>query len=94
MKALSSFPSSCFDCASEAEIKLVLSCGVSGSNIIFANPMKPIKAIKFALNNGVQTFTFDSIDELKKVYTYLIYVLNHYIVVLTFLTTQIVLVLI
>ncbi len=67
VKTLSSFPTACFDCASEAEIKLVLSCGVPAKNIIFANPMKPHKAIKFALANGIDTFTFDSMDELRKV---------------------------
>ena len=67
VRALLSLPSACFDCASQAEIATVLNSGGSAKNIIFANPMKPAKAIKYALSNKVQTMTFDSVHELQKV---------------------------
>jgi diaminopimelate decarboxylase len=56
-----------FDCASIGEITLVLTSGANPKRIIFANPNKPIDAIKFALLSNITTMTFDSIPELEKI---------------------------
>ncbi|XP_021284214.1 LOW QUALITY PROTEIN: ornithine decarboxylase-like [Herrania umbratica] len=58
---------SSFDCASKAEIKSVLSLGVSPSRIIFANPSKAEPHIKYAATVGVNLTTFDSKEELEKI---------------------------
>jgi ornithine decarboxylase len=55
-----------FDCASENEMKFVLSRGVSPDKIIFSNTRKFNSAIIFAKQNGVKKITFDSNDELMK----------------------------
>eukprot|EP00959_Pyramimonas_sp_CCMP1952_P039206 820739-Pyramimonas_sp.AAC.2 len=55
-----------FDCASPAEIATVQSYGVPVENIIYANPAKPARHIKFARDAGVLTTTFDSEFELIK----------------------------
>lgn len=56
-----------FDCASPAEIDLVMSFGVEPHRIIYANPCKPIGHIEFARERGVKRMTFDSASELYKV---------------------------
>src|SRR5216683_2683943 len=56
-----------FDCASNGEISQVLPLGVSPSQIIFANPCKAISFIKSATKLGVDTMTFDNVDELYKI---------------------------
>ena len=56
-----------FDCASQNEIEQVLSLGVSPSKIIFAHPRKPPTSIFYAKQMGVNLFTFDSLEELKKI---------------------------
>lgn len=56
-----------FDCASHAEIALVLGLGVSASNIIYANPCKAGSFVRHAHASGVQMMTFDNADELHKV---------------------------
>eukprot|EP00697_Spironema_sp_BW2_P015803 gnl/Spiro4/6792_TR3510_c0_g1_i1.p1 gnl/Spiro4/6792_TR3510_c0_g1~~gnl/Spiro4/6792_TR3510_c0_g1_i1.p1 ORF type:complete len:504 (-),score=155.42 gnl/Spiro4/6792_TR3510_c0_g1_i1:193-1704(-) len=58
---------SCFDCASRAEIELVLSLGVTADKIIFANPCKQEAMIRFAASVGVHLMTFDNAAELQKV---------------------------
>lgn len=58
----------CFDCASPSEIKLVLSCGIHPSRIIYANPCKKESDIAFAATAGITTTTFDSICELEKLH--------------------------
>eukprot|EP00871_Galdieria_phlegrea_P003930 jgi/Galph1/4538/GphlegSOOS_G3130.1 len=57
-----------FDCASKAEIKLVRSSGVSGDRIVYANPCKPQHHLTYAIENGVNTVTFDNKDELLKLH--------------------------
>jgi ornithine decarboxylase len=59
--------SSNFDCASQAEIELVLSLGVSLDRIVYANPCKPGSHIKYAASVGVNLTTFDSKEELDKI---------------------------
>ncbi|KAJ3914197.1 ornithine decarboxylase [Lentinula edodes] len=57
-----------FDCASNGEISRVLSIGgVDPSRIIFANPCKANSFIRNACKLGVDTMTFDNMDELYKV---------------------------
>ncbi|MBW0510791.1 hypothetical protein O181_050506 [Austropuccinia psidii MF-1] len=56
-----------FDCASNAEINLVLSLGVSPNRIIYANPCKASSFIRHAHANGIQLMTFDNSDELEKI---------------------------
>ncbi|KAF9072549.1 ornithine decarboxylase [Rhodocollybia butyracea] len=57
-----------FDCASNGEISQVLNIGgIDPSRIIFANPCKANSFIRNAGKVGVDTMTFDNIDELYKV---------------------------
>ncbi|KAJ9100774.1 hypothetical protein QFC19_005513 [Naganishia cerealis] len=58
-----------FDCASTAEIDLVLSLPTAptGDRIIFANPCKPASYIRSAARAGVEMMTFDNADELYKI---------------------------
>ncbi|XP_047328731.1 ornithine decarboxylase-like [Impatiens glandulifera] len=55
-----------FDCASQAEIELVISLGVSPDRIIFANPCKAESHIRYAAKVGVMRSTFDSVYEVEK----------------------------
>lgn len=59
-----------FDCASQAEIELVLSLGISPDRIIYANPCKAASFVRHAASVGVQMMTFDNADELSKVAKY------------------------
>lgn len=59
-----------FDCASQAEIELVLSLGISPERIIYANPCKAASFVRHAASVGVQMMTFDNADELTKVAKY------------------------
>ncbi|KIW71932.1 hypothetical protein PV04_00158 [Phialophora macrospora] len=56
-----------FDCASKAEIDLVLSLGVPPSRIIYAQPCKTKSYIRHAQKVGVTLMTFDNTDELWKI---------------------------
>merc|ERR1711988_141 len=56
-----------FDCASAAEIQLVLDCGVTADRIIFAHPAKRPSDIRFAKEKHVLLTTFDSEIELRKI---------------------------
>jgi ornithine decarboxylase len=55
-----------FDCASRAELDLVLDL-VSTERIIYANPCKSRNYIDYSLRRGVQKMTFDSEEELRKI---------------------------
>jgi ornithine decarboxylase len=57
-----------FDCASEAEIRQIITLGVHPDRIIFAQPRKFESSIEFAKECGVKKMVFDSRDELKKMY--------------------------
>ena len=59
-----------FDCASWPEISKVLSLGVDPSRIIFAHPRKDHKQARKAVSHGIQTMTFDGIEELDKAKKY------------------------
>ena len=56
-----------FDCASPAEIQLVLDLGVEPERILYANPCKRVQDIAFAKEKKILRTTFDSVCELKKV---------------------------
>ena len=56
-----------FDCASPAEIDLVLKVGVCASRILYANPCKSHFDIKHACTRGVKMTTFDTVGELEKI---------------------------
>ncbi|KAK0612134.1 pyridoxal-dependent decarboxylase [Immersiella caudata] len=56
-----------FDCASSAEIQLVLGLGIDPSRIIFSHPCKAISALQMASSRGVLLATFDNSDELDKI---------------------------
>jgi len=56
-----------FDCASKPEVKLALSAGVPKEDIIYANPCKQASHIKYAASRGVNTMTFDNVEELHKI---------------------------
>ncbi|KAK9785259.1 hypothetical protein WJX73_007314 [Symbiochloris irregularis] len=55
-----------FDCASAAEIDLVLSLGVPAERIIYAHPCKPMSHIRHAAKVGASLTTFDNESELHK----------------------------
>lgn len=56
-----------FDCASKAEIDLVLGLGVHPSRIIYAQPCKTKSYLRYAASAGVKQMTFDNADELYKI---------------------------
>lgn len=62
-----------FDCASQAEIQIVLNAANElgmrkrFNNIIYANPVKAISHLKFANSNNVNLTTVDSIEEIDKI---------------------------
>lgn len=56
-----------FDCASKAEIDLVLGLGVHPSRIIYAQPCKTKSYLRHAERVGVSQMTFDNADELYKI---------------------------
>lgn len=56
-----------FDCASRAEIDLVLGLGVDPSRIIYAQPCKTKSYLRHAAKHGVKQMTFDNSDELFKI---------------------------
>jgi ornithine decarboxylase len=59
-----------FDCASQAEIQMVLDLGVDPSRIIYANPCKQASHLRYAYEHGVKMMTFDNVDELQKIKQY------------------------
>ena len=56
-----------FDCASKAEIEMVLRMGIDPSRIIYAQPCKTKSYIRYAAKEGVRQMTFDNSDELYKI---------------------------
>jgi len=56
-----------FDCASGEEMALVLGMGVPAEDLIFANPIKSAKDLKYARAQGVKKMTFDNEAELYKI---------------------------
>eukprot|EP00887_Chlorella_sp_A99_P001750 scaffold19.g1750.t1 len=56
----------CFDCASEAELAAVLGLGVPPDRVVFANPCKRPRDIRYAAAKGVALSSFDTEAELAK----------------------------
>lgn len=54
-----------FDCGSSSEIELVIKLGGHPDNIIFANPCKHPKHIKYAKTKGVKLLVIDSSEEVE-----------------------------
>lgn len=55
-----------FDCASEAEMRMVTSFGAKPENIVYSNPCKQVSSIAFAKSLGVKRVVFDNAGELAK----------------------------
>ena len=58
---------SCYDVASEGEMRHVLAQGVSPDRIIFANTIKRPEALEFARKSKINFVTFDNEPELYKI---------------------------
>jgi ornithine decarboxylase len=56
-----------FDCASKAEIDMVIGLGIDPSRIIYAQPCKTKSYLRYAAKAGVKQMTFDNGDELLKI---------------------------
>ncbi|XP_071119568.1 ornithine decarboxylase 1-like [Haliotis cracherodii] len=56
-----------FDCASKAEMEMVLQMGVAADRIVYANPCKQISHLEYATKNNIDLMTFDCEAELYKV---------------------------
>ena len=59
-----------FEIASEGELAVLASIGVSKDRIITSNPIKTFKFLRMAAEYGVDYFAIDSIDEIKKLQSY------------------------
>ena len=59
-----------FDCASLDECARILALGVDPKRIVFAHPIKPIAAIKYAKEKGIARLVFDTENELRKILRY------------------------
>lgn len=58
---------SCFDVASDGEIRLLHDMGVAGSRMIYANPVKLGAGFTACRDCGVTKMTFDSVSEIEKI---------------------------
>jgi ornithine decarboxylase len=55
-----------FEVASTTELSELLAIGVDAGEVLFSNPVKPVRHIARAYEAGVRTFSFDSAEELVK----------------------------
>jgi ornithine decarboxylase len=55
-----------FDCASRAEIAMIMGLGVHPDRIVYAHPCKPPGEVRFACARGVALTTFDAPGEVAK----------------------------
>jgi len=55
-----------FDCASRAEVEMVMAMGVPTSRILYANPCKSNSMLRFVAEVQVHRMTFDNVAELHK----------------------------
>jgi ornithine decarboxylase len=60
----------CFDVASETEIKNTAAMGVKPENCIYASPIKKVSSLLAAKEQGIFKMTFDTIEELHKIAKY------------------------
>lgn len=58
---------SCFDVASDGEIRTLHDMGVAGERLIYANPVKTGAGLKACNDCGVHKMTFDSASEIAKI---------------------------
>ncbi len=58
---------SCFDVASDGEIRQLYNMGVDGSKMIYANPVKTGAGFTACRDCGVTNMTFDSVSEIDKI---------------------------
>lgn len=58
---------SCFDVASDGEIRTLHDMGVEGERLIYANPVKTGVGLKACNDCGVHKMTFDSASEIAKI---------------------------
>jgi ornithine decarboxylase len=58
-----------FEIASTAELDLLLSLGVAARDVHYSNPVKSRQYIEYAARKGVEWFSLDSVDELRKLYS-------------------------
>lgn len=56
-----------FDCASPAEVDLVLGTGAAPERILYANPCKHPRDLQHAYVKGIRATTADTVAELKKI---------------------------
>lgn len=56
-----------FSIASQFELQHLLNKDVNPKRIIYNNPVKDEDDLEFAYENGIQTTTADSIEELEKI---------------------------
>lgn len=61
---------SCFDVASDGEIRTLAQLGVSGDRMIYANPIKIEAGFRACADAGVKDMTFDSEAEIYKIAKY------------------------
>lgn len=59
-----------FDVASPGEMRALNALGISGSRMVYANPVKTLSGIKLANDLGVDKFTFDDESEIHKLASY------------------------
>ena len=59
-----------FDVASPGEMRALNALGISGSRMVYANPVKTLSGIKLAHDLGVDKFTFDDESEIHKLASY------------------------
>lgn len=57
-----------FEIASTAELDLLLSLGASAAEVHYSNPVKARQYIEYAAAKGVEWFSLDSVEELKKIH--------------------------
>lgn len=57
---------SCFDVASDGEMKYLHSLGIDADHMVYANPTKTPNGLKVARQVGVHKFTFDNESEIGK----------------------------
>ncbi len=58
-----------FEIASRAELDALLDVGVPAHEILYSNPIKSHASVAHAVENGVEWFVIDAIEELQKVYS-------------------------
>lgn len=58
---------SCFDVASDGEIRMLSAMGVEGGRMIYANPVKLGVGLEACRDCGVTKMTFDSASEIEKI---------------------------